>query len=122
MSHEIEEDPASLKVLQLSRDVQELSEQRGWYVSEVLNKSMEELGEFSEAVQISRGIITNKVGEEFDVIEEGADVIACVLDVIQRMYPTFTPERIHKLLSSYLLRKTVGWVDDLHGRPGLKEC
>lgn len=68
----------------------------------------EEFGEFCEAVLLHEKLIRFKetIGTP---IEEGADIILMVLDVLATCYPNHTPERLIADLEDMMGHKIVKW-------------
>lgn len=92
----------------LSRQIQPIEEKMGWAISDVIAKLFEEAGEFSEAVQIERGMINKK--REYDApFYEAADSMICIIDALSRLYPSRSPSQICTLLHHALRRKGGIW-------------
>jgi len=102
---------AMYETIRDSRKLQPLAEADGWEISDVLAKATEELGEFSEAVQIERGKITNKPRELDAPFHEAADVIICMMDALARLYPEKPASEIYVCVLYGLDRKRAKWVN-----------
>ena len=107
---------ALFEAIRNSRKLQVLLEAEGWEVGDVLAKATEELGEFSEAVQIARGKITNKTQDVDEPFCEAADVIICMVDALARIYPEKPASEIYVLLLSSVDRKCAKWVNKVEER------
>lgn len=99
-----------------SRKLQPLAEADGWGIGDVIAKSTEELGEFSEAVQIERGKITNKPRELDAPFHEAADVIICMVDALARIYPNKSASEIYVSLLAGVDRKRGIWVNKVQNK------
>lgn len=67
--------------------------------SDVMCNLATEFGQFSEAVQVERGIVTRDDALELNAsISEGADMIICILDVLAKTHPNRSPSEICTLL------------------------
>jgi len=109
MQMEMFKNEAVYEILKTSRKIEPTALAAGWEVSDVLAKATEELGEFSEAVQIRRGKMPHKEpGMPDDAIEEAADVFITVLDALSRIEDMPSSE-LYTRLNNALLKKSVKW-------------
>lgn len=100
---------AIFETITLSRKIQPKADAVGWDLGDVLAKCTEELGEFSEAIQIKRGKMPHKEAVHNADVDEAADVLICVLDALARSYPDKPPSELHTMLSSALIKKGAKW-------------
>ena len=103
------ENDALYNTIKLSRKLRPFAEQAEWSIADVLTKATEELGEFSEAVQIERGKFPHKTRELDAPFYEAADLIQCVMDVLSRLYSTKSPAEICTLVHHAINSKNVKW-------------
>jgi len=103
------ENDALYATIKLSRKLQPVAEANDWSISDVLSKAIEELGEFSEAVQIERGKMKNKMKKLDAPFYEAADVMQCILDTLSRLHPNKSPAQICTLLYHALRSKDKKW-------------
>ena len=101
-------------VLIKSRKLEPLAKAANWDISDVFRKSMEELGEFSEACMIREGKIQDKGNvTDDDIIAEAADVSICILDALARSLPHRSASEIFTLYLYYLNKKSDKWESKL---------
>lgn len=72
-------------------------------------KTMEELGEFSEALLHKLGHLPHKTMKE-PIEGEAADIIICVIDALAGAYPELTPNELAAILTTQLSIKSQKWV------------
>lgn len=72
-------------------------------------KTMEELGEFSEALLHKLGHLPHKVMKE-PIEGEAADVIICVIDALAGAYPELSADELSDMLKAQLKKKSQKWV------------
>ena len=95
-----------------AKAIEPIAEALEWKVSDILAKSMEELGEFSTACLIKQGKIRNKTLEhDHQPFEEAADVLICMLDAITRLYPNMAASEVYPLFLYWIDKKRQKWVD-----------
>lgn len=109
---EFDNDPI-YDTIKLSRELQPIAEDMDWSISDVLAKVTEELGEFSEAVQIERGKLKKKKRVLDAPFYEAADVMQCLLDALSRLYPDRSPAQICILVHHALRSKDMKWENGL---------
>jgi hypothetical protein len=114
MAHPFER-VALYETIKASRKVQDKNEAIGWSTTAVLAKMMEECGEFSEATLIAMGLTRHKEMEVDDPLLEAADVIICLMDALQRLYPKKAPDELYVSLSAAIDRKRERWIDGPKG-------
>ena len=103
---------AIYEMIKNARAIKPMAEALGWQVSDILAKSVEELGEFSTACLIKQGKIRNKTLEHADQpFDEAADVMICLLDAITRLYPDMPASEVYILFLCYVDKKRAKWVD-----------
>ena len=78
-------------------------------------KIMEEVGEFSEALLFKLGHLPHKTMKE-PIEGEAADVIICVIDTLQSVYPDLTVDELSDMLQQQLDRKSQKWTDVMSKR------
>ena len=71
-------------------------------------KTMEELGEFSEAILSEQGELPHKMMKE-PVAGEAADVIMCVLDTLAGVYPDKSIDELLDMINSQFEIKCAKW-------------
>ena len=71
-------------------------------------KTMEELGEFSEALLHKLGHLPHKEMKE-PIEGEAADVILCIIDALAGAYPEMTAEGLTSMLEWQLAKKSQKW-------------
>lgn len=119
---EVNMDNISFKeIIESSRSIEDKAKAMGWSVSDVLSKSIEELGEFSEATQIERGKITNKPRKENETFFEAADVMICVIDALARTHKNMTETEICENLKDAVTVKIDKWVSKVEREYRQKE-
>ena len=72
------------------------------------SKTMEELGEFSEALLHKLGYLPHKTMKE-PLEGEAADVIICVLDALAGAYPELSATQLTIMLEEQLEKKSKKW-------------
>lgn len=72
------------------------------------SKTMEELGEFSEALLHKLGHLPHKTMKE-PIEGEAADVIICIIDALTGAYPELTPTQLNDMLMHQLNLKSQKW-------------
>lgn len=92
------------QIIKTSRNIEDVS----WSIPDVLAKSIEELGEFSEAVQVERGLI-NKECPSNEEFREAADVMICMIDILCKLNPHMTEDDIYNELNAAITKKTNKW-------------
>lgn len=71
-------------------------------------KLMEEVGEMSEAILITNGTLKHKKLAE-PVINETADVVICLMDILSDNYPDHPPEELVNALMVAVATKSLKW-------------
>ena len=79
------------------------------------SKLMEEVGEFSEALLFKLGHLPHKTMKE-PIEGEAADIIICVIDTLQSVYPDLTPDELHDTLQLQLAKKSAKWASVISQR------
>lgn len=103
---------AVYETIKNAKAIKPMAEALEWGVSDVLAKSIEELGEFSTACLIKQGKIRDKILEhDYQPFEEAADTMICMLDAITRLYPNMAASEIYILFLHYVDSKRKKWVD-----------
>lgn len=78
-------------------------------------KIMEEVGEFSEALLFKLGHLPHKTMKE-PIEGEAADIIICVIDTLQSVYPDMTVDELHDMLDKQLAKKSAKWINVMSKR------
>lgn len=78
-------------------------------------KTMEELGEFSEALLHKLGHLPHKTMKE-PIEGEAADVIICIVDALAGAYPELTADELSDMLKAQLKKKAQKWVTVMASR------
>ena len=78
-------------------------------------KIMEEVGEFSEALLFKLGHLPHKTMKE-PIEGEAADIIICVIDTLQSVYPDLTADELNAMLEQQLAKKSQKWMDVMSKR------
>lgn len=100
------ENESIYEAIRASRRIAPIS---GKDINFTIAKSVEELGEFSTAVLVEQGFITNKVNEHDAVFNESADVILCIVDILAKLYPNKAASEIYVSLLGAIDRKCEKW-------------
>lgn len=79
------------------------------------SKLMEEVGEFSEALLFKLGYLPHKTVKE-PIEGEAADIIICVVDTLQSVYPDLSPDELTEMLQKQLAKKSEKWKDVMINR------
>lgn len=93
---------------QLERAAALTQKQVGWDAGAAMAKLSEEHGEFAEQVLFALGHLKHKKNTS-SLMEEGADVIIQVMDVIACVYKDEHPGTIADVLSTYVKQKLDKW-------------
>jgi len=93
-----------------SRRIEPYARSQGWSISDVLVKTMEEVGEYSEAIQIERGKMPPHKTQELNApFDEAADVYITVIDGLCRTYPNKSLAEITTMLEHSCRKKCTKW-------------
>jgi NTP pyrophosphatase (non-canonical NTP hydrolase) len=79
-------------------------------------KIQEELGEFSEAFLHKLGYLPHKKMKE-PIEGEAADVIICIIDTLQTVYPDLSIDEVIIMLDTALVRKSQKWLVGINNSP-----
>lgn len=107
---------AIYETIKESRRIEHKAKALNWEISDVISKSIEELGEFSEASMIKQGKIRNKTMEHMEApFDEASDVIICLVDALARLYPEKASSEIYCILMYWLNKKCSKWTNKVDG-------